>query len=164
MCLFFLGILGYQLNVGAMGDRISRHFLEKVILGEIEQTPENPNLYSLLGNIYYNSKNWAGVRDTWEKSLALEPDNAQVLNNLAWHYATCEDERFQDPVRALAMAKLAIRLERLPHVWDTLAESYYVNGMYREAVEAGKQALALAGKKRTYYQDQLDKFSNAAGN
>ena len=164
MCLFVLGILGYQLNVGAMGDRISKHFLEKVILREIEQTPENPNLYSLLGNIYYNSENWAGVRDAWEKSLALEPDNAQILNNLAWHYATCEDERFQDPVRALAMAKLAIQLERLPHVWDTLAESYYVNGMYREAVEAGKQALALARKKRTYYQDQLDKFSSAAQN
>ena len=144
-----------------MGDRISRHFLEKVILGEIEQTPENPNLYSLLGNIYYNSKNWAGVRDTWEKSLALEPDNAQVLNNLAWHYATCEDERFQDPTRALAMAKLAIQLERQPHVWDTLAESYYVNGMRREAVEAGRQALALARKKRTYYEDQLNKFNDA---
>jgi Zn-dependent protease with chaperone function len=163
-CLLLLGTLGYQLNVGAMGDSISRHFLEKVLLREIEQTPDNPNLYSLLGNIYYNSKNWAGVRDIWENSLALEPDNAQVLNNLAWYYATCEDERYQNPVRALAMAKLAIRLERLPHVWDTLAESYYVNGMYQEAVEAGKQALALAGKKRTYYQDQLDKFNNAAGN
>jgi tetratricopeptide (TPR) repeat protein len=162
--LLLLGILGYQLNVGEMGDRISRHFLEKVILQEIEQTPENPNLYSLLGNIYYNSKNWAGVRDAWEKSLTLEPDNAQVLNNLAWHYATCEDDRFQDPARALAMAKLAIRLERLPHVWDTLAESYYVNGMYREAVEAGKQALAMAGKKRIYYEDQLKKFSSAAQN
>ena len=163
VCLFFMGILGYQLNVGTMGDRINNHFLEKVILAEIEQTPENPNLYSLLGNIYYSSKNWAGVQDAWEKSLALEPDNAQVLNNLAWHYATCEDERFQDPVRALAMAKLAIRLERLPHVWDTLAESFYVNGMYHEAVEAGQQALALAGKKRTYYEEQLEKFSQAAG-
>ena len=162
-CLFLLGILGYQLNVGAMGDRINRHFLEKVILREIEQNPENPNLYSLLGNIYYNSKDWAGVQDAWEKSLALEPNNAQVLNNLAWHYATCEDETFQDPARALAMAKLAIQLEKLPHVWDTLAESYYVNGMLREAVEAGRQALALAGKKRAYYENQLDKFSNAAG-
>jgi len=163
-CLFLLGIFGYQLDVVAMGDRISGNFLEKVILGEIEHTPENPNLYSLLGNIYYNSKNWAGVRDAWEKSLALEPDNVQVLNNLAWQYATCEDKRFQDPVRALALAKLAIQLERLPHVWDTLAESYYVNGMYREAVEAGKQALALARKKRTYYEDQLIKFNNAAQN
>mgnify|MGYP000290704599 FL=1 len=59
---------------------------------------------------------------------------------------------------------MAIQLEKLPHVWDTLAESYYVNGMLREAVEAGRQALALAGKKRAYYENQLDKFSNAAGN
>ena len=62
------------------------------------------------------------------------------------------------------MAKLALRLEKQPHVWDTLAESYYVNGMYQEAVEAGRQALAMAGKKRTYYEDQLNKFSSAAGN
>ena len=163
-CLVLLGILGYQFDVVSMGDRISRHFLEKVILGEIEHAPDNPNLYSLLGNIYYNSKNWAGVQDAWENSLALEPDNAQVLNNLAWHYATCEDEGFQDPGRALALAKLAIRLESLPHVWDTLAESYYVNGMYREAVEAGSQALALAKKKRPYFEDQLKKFKKAAHN
>jgi prepilin signal peptidase PulO-like enzyme (type II secretory pathway) len=153
-CLICLGVLGYQLNVGDMGDRISRHFMEKVILREIEQAPDNPNLYSLLGNIYSSSKNWTGVQD---------PDDAQVLNNLAWHYATCEDERFQDPERALVLAELAIRLERMPHVWDTLAESYYVNGMYQEAVEAGEQALAQATKKRTYYEDQLKKFKNAAG-
>jgi hypothetical protein len=36
--------------------------------------------------------------------------------------------------------------------------------MYLEAVKAGKQALAMAGKKRIYYEDQLAKFSNAAGN
>jgi hypothetical protein len=33
--------------------------------------------------------------------------------------------------------------------------------MHREAVEAGRQALALAGKKRTYYEDQLKKFNDA---
>jgi len=161
-CLLLLGVLGYQLNVGVIGDRINSHFLEKVILKEIEKVPDNPNLYNLLGNIYFNSQDWAGVQNAWEKSLALEPDNALILNNLAWHYATCEDERFQDPVRALALAKLAIRLEKAPHIWDTLAESYYVNGMYAEAVKAGRNALAVAGRKRSYYEDQLNKFKNAA--
>jgi len=162
-CLLLLGVLGYQLNVGVIGDRINSHFLEKVILKEIEKVPDNPNLYNLLGNIYFNSQDWAGVQNAWGKSLALEPDNALILNNLAWHYATCEDERFQDPLRALALAKLAIRLEEAPHIWDTLAESYYVNGMYAEAVEAGRNALAGAGRKRSYYEDQLNKFKNAAG-
>jgi cytochrome c-type biogenesis protein CcmH/NrfG len=86
-----------------------------------------------------------------------------VLNNLAWHYATCEDESYQDHGRALALAKLAIRLEEAPHIWDTLAESYYVNGMYRDAVEAGRLALERAGRKRHYYEGQLDKFKAALG-
>ena len=117
----------------------------------------------MLGNIYFTAKNWAGTQDAWEKSLALNPDNALILNNLAWHYATCEDENFQDHYRALALAKLAIRLEKSPHIWDTLAESYYVNGMYRDAVDAGEQALVRAGRKRSYYEDQLEKFEAALG-
>ncbi len=161
LCL--LGFFGYQVDIDAMGERINTQFLEEIILERIEQTPDNPNLYNQLGIIYYNSKNWAGVRDAWERSLALEPDDAQILNNLAWQYATCEDERFRDPERALSLAQLAIQLERQPHVWDTLAESYYVNGMYSEAVKAGEQALALAVNKLEYYREQLNKFKKAAG-
>ena len=163
ICLFALGVFGYQLNIGTMGERINSHLVEKYIVSEIENDPDNPDLYRMLGNIYYNAKNWAGTQDAWEKSLALKPDDALVLNNLAWHYATCEDVNFQDHYRALALAELAIRLEKSPHIWDTLAESYYVNGMYRDAVEAGRQALEKAGRKRHYYQEQLEKFEAALG-
>jgi Zn-dependent protease with chaperone function len=162
-CLMLLGTLGYQLNLGTVGDRLSSHLLEKNILSQIETDPDNPDLYSLLGNIYYSAKNWADTQDAWEKSLMLNPDNALILNNLAWHYATCEDESFQDHYRALALAKLAIRLEKSPHIWDTLAESYYVNGMFHDAIDAGEQALERAGRKRSYYEDQLDKFEKALG-
>jgi Zn-dependent protease with chaperone function len=161
--LVLLGILGYQLNIGAMGDKINSHFFEKIILREMAISPNNPNLFSLLGDIYYNKKNYAGVRDAYERSVALQPDNAQVLNNLAWLYATCEDMSLRDPVRALALARLAINLEKSPHIWDTLAESYYANEMYSEAVKAGEDALALARKNRSYYEDQLKKFKKAAG-
>jgi Zn-dependent protease with chaperone function len=161
ICLLLLGAIGYQLNSGTLGDRINSHLLEQYVLREIENDPGNPDLYSMLGNIYFNAKNWSGTQRAWENSLALKPDNALVLNNLAWHYATCEDESFQDHFRALALAKLAIRLEKSPHIWDTLAESYYVNGMYRDAVDAGKKALARAGRKRSYYEEQLEKFEAA---
>ena len=161
ICLLLLGTLGYQLNIGTMGDRIDSHLLENIILSEIKDDPDNPELYSMLGNIYYNAKNWSGTQDAWENSLSLKPENPLVLNNLAWHYATCEDARYQDHYRALALAKLAIRLEKSPHIWDTLAESYFVNGMYRDAIEAGNQALKRAGKKRSYYEDQIKKFEDA---
>jgi hypothetical protein len=61
------------------------------------------------------------------------------------------------------MATLAARLENLPHIWDTLAESYYVNKMYNEAIEAGRKSLELARENRSYYEDQLEKFKKAAG-
>lgn len=163
ICLLLLGTLGYQLNIGTIGDRIDNHLLENIILSEIKSDPDNPELYSMLGNIYYNAKNWSGTQEAWENSLSLKPENPLVLNNLAWHYATCEDARYQDHYRALALAKLAIRLEKSPHIWDTLAESYFVNGMYRDAIEAGNQALKRAAKKRSYYEDQIKKFEDALG-
>jgi Zn-dependent protease with chaperone function len=162
-CLVLLGGLGYQLNLGTMGERINSHFFEKILLREIATSPDNPNLYSLLGDIYYNQKNYAGVRDAYERSLALQPDNAQVLNNLAWLYATCEDPSLRDPARALDLAKQAIHLEKSSHIWDTLAESFYVNEMYAEAVMAAEDALALARRSRSYYEDQLKKFKAASG-
>ena len=162
-CLLLLGGLGYQFDIGMSGDRVTSHIYEKAILKQIEKFPDNPDLYSLLGKVYFNRRNWSGVQDAWEKSLVLEPNNAEVLNNLAWLYATCEDHQFQDPDRALAMATLAVKLENLPHIWDTLAESYYVNEMYSKAVEAGRNALALAKENRGYYEDQLEKFEKAGG-
>ena len=161
--LLLLGVLGYQFEIGMGGDRLTSHFYEKALLEQIDKFPDNPELHSLLGRIYFVRRNWAGARDAWEKTLTLDPDNAEILNNLAWLYATCEDEQFQDHERALAMASLAVRLEDLPHIWDTLAESYYVNQMYGRAVEAGYKALALARDNRSYYEDQLEKFKKAGG-
>jgi len=159
--LLMLGVLGYQMNIIAAEDRLSNNLREKAVLELIETDPRNPDLYTVLGNIYFNAGNWSGTEEAWENSLALQPENALVLNNLAWHYATCEDESYRDPYRALALAKLAIRLEKSPHIWDTLAESYYVNGMYRDALAAGRKALERAGKMRSYYEDQIEKFERA---
>ena len=89
----------------------------------------------------------------------MDSDTPQVLNNLAWLYATCEDLRFQHPKRALQLAEKAARLEPSPHILDTLAESYFVNGFTAEAVAAGKKALALARTNRAYFENQLKKFT-----
>ena len=159
-----LGAAGYQLNMGVLGEQVDNRFLEKVIMRELEKSPGNPSLYSLLGDIFYNSKNYEGVRDAYEKSLALEPANAQVLNNLAWLYATCEDPRIRNPRRALTLARKAVELENLPHIWDTLAQSYFANQMVTRAVDAARRALSLATKNRPYYQRQLEKFQQAEQN
>ena len=86
------------------------------------------------------------------------PDSPQVLNNLAWLYATCEDERYRNPKQAIALAKRAAALSESPHVLDTLAESHYVNGQFEEAISASKNALDMAKKNRGDYEKQLGKF------
>ena len=161
--MMLFGVIGYLLNVGVITPKLSNQYIEDVLIREIEKTPENSNLYLLLGDLYYKIENWGGSREAYEEAIALNPQSAYVLNNLAWLYATCEDERFRDPKRALELVNRAVAIETSPHVLDTLAESYFVNGRYAEALEAEKRALALVKGNRSYYLEQLERFEKAAG-
>jgi len=156
--------IGYNLNFGEAGKQLNTHFFEKVIQRELEKTPDNPLLYTTLGDLYFSKKNYAETIKAYEQSLRLNPDNPYALNNLAWLYATCEDETFQDPEKALALAKKAAGLKGAPHIFDTLAESYYVNGQFEMALLAGTRALETATTNRAYYQNQVKKFKDAVKN
>ncbi len=160
--LALLAAFGYQLNMGSMGAKLGDHLIAAVILREIERAPENPSLYGLLGDLYYRRQNFVEVKQAYEKSLALRPDQPQVLNNLAWLLATCTDEGLRDPPRALELAQRAAQLEQSAFILDTLAESYFANANYGQAVEVGRRALALASGDRSHYEAQLRKFMEAA--
>jgi len=159
--LILVGIIGYSLNFGAAGKQLSNHFIEKIIFRELEKSPDDPNLYQTLGDIYYNAKNYNGVKQAYEKALTLNPDNPHVLNNLAWLYATCDDLSYRNSIRALKLSKKAVTLLKAPHSLDTLAESYFVNGKYEEAVDAELRALELVKSNRSHYMKQLEKFQKA---
>jgi tetratricopeptide (TPR) repeat protein len=159
--LLLLAVFGYQLNLGAMGSTLGDHLIGTIILREIERSPANPSLYGLLGDLHYRRKNYPEVRQAYETSLGLQPDQPQVLNNLAWLLATCEDERLRDPPRALELALRAAQLEESAFILDTLAECYFVNGEFAQARETGKRALALATGDRSHYEAQLRKFETS---
>lgn len=161
--MVLVAAVGYSLNFGETGKQLSSHFFEKLILREIEKHPQNPNLYKVLGDLYYETGNLSGVQQAYEASLKLKPENPHVLNNLAWLYATAEDPRFRNPARALDLAKAAAGLLEEPHILDTLAECYFVNGQYLRALETAQHALRLARENRTYYQEQVEKFKKEAG-
>jgi Zn-dependent protease with chaperone function len=150
--------IGYQLNYGEGGKKLSRHFLETVITRELERLPNNANLYSILGDLYYSEAKFAKTARAYETAISLDPNLAQVLNNLAWLYATCQDPSLRNPARALVLAQAAAKLTPLAHVLDTLAESFFVNGRIPEAVAAETRALAAAASNRQYYRKQLEKF------
>ena len=162
--MLVVGTIGYHLNFGETGKNISKHFFEKIILREIEKSPDKSSLYGMLGDLLYSDGKFGETIDAYETGIRLEPDNARILNNLAWLYATCEEERFRNPQNALILAKRAAELEAAPHILDTLAESYYVNDQFEKAIAAERRALDLVKRDRTHYKDQLKKFREAAGN
>ncbi len=161
--LLGLGGLGYSINVGEMGKTLSTHFLQQVLVAEIENNPTNPSLHYMLGTIHYQNGAFEKAIADYQKTIILAPDNSEALNNLAWIYATCEVRELRSPVQALAYAKMAAALKPEPHVLDTLAESLYVNGFYDKAVAAIKEALVQGPEDRAYYEGQLRKFMEAAG-
>jgi len=159
--LILIGSIGYQLNYGEAGTVLNTHFFEKVIIKELEKRPGNADLYTLMGDLYFSKKNYSDAALQYEKAIELAMRHSRALNNLAWLYATCEDVFFRNPERALALAKRAVAIDRQAHIMDTLAESFFINGDSEAALATEKEALAMAEKDRSYYQQQILKFEQA---
>lgn len=157
-----IGWGGFNLHFGTAGQTLSTGLFAKLVKQQIEQDPDNPALYLMLGDLYQSGNKYGEAISAYESALSLNPQNARVLNNLAWLLATAEEKPFRRPEKALSLARQAARLSEKAHILDTLAESYYVNGEYEKAVFAAEKALAGATDQHGYYRDQLKKFKKAA--
>jgi cytochrome c-type biogenesis protein CcmH/NrfG len=135
--------------------------LEEILKQEIIDSPHNPELYSLLGDLKYSQNAFRETAEAYERSLDLDPENPQVLNNLAWLYATSADESIRRPARALSLALQAETLDPSAHILDTVAECYFVNGDIASAIHFEQRAVDTAEEKHAYYRDQLERFRKA---
>jgi Zn-dependent protease with chaperone function len=162
--MVLIGGLGYSLNFGVIGMLLS----EKLLLSQVESGVKDSDIYIVLGDIYSGKSNFKGAVMAYDKALKISPDSYHALNNLAWLYATCKSKEFFRPQRALVLAKKAAELKKEPYILDTLAQSYYVNGMYKEAVASQERAIKLLkldpGNRREQndYEGRLKKFVEAA--
>ena len=159
--LILIGIFGYVLNFGQTGKALTANVMETILLREVDSNPKDFKLYNALGDINYQKSNFTKTIQAYEKSLSISMDNLHALNNLAWLYATCDNVEFRKPKRALDLSLKAIQIREEPHVLDTLAESYFVNGLYSEAVATEMKALELAKADRSHYEKQLNKYKEA---
>jgi protein O-mannosyl-transferase len=80
------------------------------------------------------------------KRLQMEPNNVNLLNEVAWLRATSIQDYARDGVEAVALARRAVKLsdERMPAMLDTLAAAYAEAGRFDEAVQTAQKALDLA--------------------
>ena len=151
---------GYSVNFGGRNEAFKTYVAEKVLEQKIRVNPENSDLYTLVGDYYYDTGKYREARGAWENVLRIDPENLHALNNLAWLYATCENRSLRNPGKALALAKKAVNISREPYVLDTYAEASFLNNDVENAVKAGKEALSKASPSRKpYYKQQLSRFT-----
>ncbi len=132
-----------------------------IIEHQLESTPDDHRLYSVLGEIYYQLKEWQNAKKAYEYAVRLNYQQPETLNNLAWLLLTAEDESLRDPKRALKLAADSVAMKEATTSMDTLAEAYYQNHMYLEAVNASKRSLELATDNPSYYKKQYEKMREA---
>jgi len=166
--ILLFGGIGYSLNFGESGKRLDRHLRETMVQREfqrvqreLQEHPDNSELHLLLGDLSYELGDIKVAINAYQEAIRLNPDDARSMNNLAWLLATSEDTALRDPPSALRLALRAATLEPAPHVLDTLAEAYFVNGHIQKAIEIETLALKKARKGRAYFEEQLRKFREA---
>ena len=163
LTVFFVVVLslGYALNSGSVKMSLERSALERILNRQLAGSSEKVEIYRALAALYHQTENLARAKWAYENIIMLHPDDGVALNNLAWILATAEDEALRDYPRALSLAQRAVGITRSPTFLDTLAEAYYVNGYYEDAVAAIQEALDTASDNRRYLQRQLEKFRKA---
>lgn len=160
--LVFLGLLVTTRQLGNYLDTITRpgaEFAEGFVARKVETEPNNPLWLNLRGDMLAGQKHYGEAVAAYEKSLSSQPDNPEVLNNLAWLFLTAENKGWRDPVRALGLARRAAAISGRSHILDTLAEAQWQNGDPAQALATERRALEASRENRQYYRKQLEKFA-----
>ena len=161
--LIYIGCLiisGCFLDFSPMKENLLYSLVGKTISRQLINDPENTDLYMDLAIVYNYLDKHKDEIEIYEKIIALKPDHADALNNLAWLLITSPDKKLKNEKRALVLAKRAVAIKRNSMFLDTLAEACFENGLTDEAIRNIKEAISLATDNRDYYINQLQKFQS----
>ena len=156
-----VGVFGYLFYTGAIGKQYNEQLNFKMLSSLVQLEPDNPFLQLQLGTLYSTRNQPEQAVFHLQRALELDPDNPDILNNLAWVFATSKKAPLFQPEKALVLAEKAAASSQQSHILDTLAESYYVNGLSTKALATAEKALAAASGDRSYYVKQVERFRRA---
>ncbi|SHI10127.1 Putative Zn-dependent protease, contains TPR repeats [Desulfofustis glycolicus DSM 9705] len=152
--------LASQVPTEQLARNYEAKYIEMVLMRDMEGVEDQALWYRLLGDLLFNRKLEKKALVAYNKALELEPDDPELLNNLAWLLLTGSDPALRDPVRALQLAEQAARLQPRPHILDTLATAYWANGMMDQAIAVERQALLGDPQQAEFYRRQLERFQS----
>ena len=140
--------------VGLLGANIilTSEFIKTNLLAwKLERSSDNwkfedASLLTKMGDLLYfqDHKNKAEI--WYRRALELNPGESRTLNNLAW---LLTETHLGDKKRlneSMELAQKALEGKRTAFIWDTLAEAYFMNGLYEKAAGAAHNALESAGE------------------
>ncbi len=144
-----------------IADEANIKFVESVLQQRARREPDKAVWQRLLGDLKQELGRDAEALAAYEKSRTLEPNNPEILNNIAWLLVTADDPEVHDVERALALAKKAASLRPTAgYILDTLAAAYWANNMIDEALNAERVAIKLDPNNRPFYRRQMDFYLN----
>jgi hypothetical protein len=87
-----------------------------------------------------------------------------IANNAGWFFAACEDPKYRNRELALKYGLRGVELSegKNSHCLDTLAEAYFANEQYGNAVSTEVRALELEPQNESY-KKSLTRFQAALG-
>ena len=102
--------------------------------------------YYNIAKMLFNQGKIGEAIQNYQKALSINHDTPQTLYNLSWIYATSENSRYRNGIKALKLAEKLCMLTgyQQPLALDALAAAYAENGNYKKAVGIAQRALVLA--------------------
>lgn len=105
----------------------------KIASEAVALAPSDTFLWQHLGNLNHKYKHYDDAIYAYSHLLSIEPDNASILNNLAYTLLISK----KNPAEALTLAQKSVELDPSSLAGrDTLAWAFYKNGHFPEAFEA----------------------------
>ena len=154
-----------QLGLAVAYDRDGQPGKARKLLEDIVgKNPQTPDAQEALADLCAEQRLYAEAIKHYQEAIHLEPGFAEARNNLAWLLATADDPKFRNSAEALKQAQRAVELSHWKEATfiDTLAEAFYANGQYQQAVATQKKALALDPGNKTM-QAHMARYRKAAG-
>ncbi|MEN6405642.1 MAG: tetratricopeptide repeat protein [Thermoguttaceae bacterium] len=137
-------------NLGAAYLRLNRLDEAAAAFHEaLRRDPENPSARVSLIQVFYRQGKIRDMLDQYREILRLRPNEAAVMNELAWFLATYPDPQVRNGKEALDLAGRAVQLTAAqePVALHTLAAAYAENGRFSEAQQAIADAIDLAKRQ-----------------
>ena len=120
-----------------------------------DANPGDIDAQVFLGDVAAELDDRSTAEGAYRSALLREPDNPRILNTLAW-FLRKEPERRTEAIGLIRRA-LSINPD-MDTAWDTLAELYYREGQYVEALIAIDRALSLDSEHTEFYRSRRSEF------